>query len=83
LEYTHEKKPSKLLKYGPINNTFEIIGKKFTILILRNMINDKQTRFNQFLNSIECNNPKTLSIRLKDGENGIDREKVFPNETPI
>lgn len=42
---------------------------------IRNMINDKQTRFNQFLNSIEGNNPKTLSIRLKDGENGIDREK--------
>lgn len=30
---------------------------------------------NQFLNSIEGNNPKTLSIRLKDRENGIDREK--------
>ena len=47
------------LKILSNNNTFEINGKKFTILILRNMINDKQTRFNQFLNSIEGNNPKT------------------------
>ena len=84
MEYTHEKKLSKLLKYCPINNTFEIIGKKFTILILRNMINDKPTRFNQFLNSIEGNNPKTLSIRLKEMEKmGLIERKVFPNETPI
>ena len=47
------------LKILSNNNTFEINGKKFTILILRNMINDKQTRFNQFLNSIEGKNPKT------------------------
>lgn len=43
---------------------------------IRNMINDKQTRFNQFLNSIEGNNPKNLINKTKrDGENGIDREK--------
>lgn len=48
------------------------------------MINDKQTRFNQFLNSIEGNNPKTLSIRLKEMEKmGLIERKVFPNETPI
>jgi DNA-binding HxlR family transcriptional regulator len=41
------------MKCCPINNTFKIIGKKFTILILRNMINGKQSRFNQLLNSIE------------------------------
>ena len=41
------------LKSCPINNTFKIIGKKFTVLILRNMINGKQNRFNQLLKSIE------------------------------
>ena len=44
----------------------------------------KQTRFNQFINSIEGINPKTLSIRLKEMEKlGLIERKVFPNETPI
>jgi DNA-binding HxlR family transcriptional regulator len=34
------------MKSCPIDNTFKIIGKKFTVLILRNMINGKQNRFN-------------------------------------
>ena len=41
------------MKSCPIDNTFKIIGKRFTILILRNMINSKQTRFNQLLKSLE------------------------------
>jgi DNA-binding HxlR family transcriptional regulator len=30
------------IKSCPIENTFKIIGKRFTVLILRNMINGKQ-----------------------------------------
>ena len=56
------------LKRCPINNTFNIVGKRFAILILRNMINSKQNRFNQLLNSIEDGNPKTLSVRLREME---------------
>jgi DNA-binding HxlR family transcriptional regulator len=41
--------------------------KKFNFY-LKNIINDKQTRFNQFLNSLEWNNLKTLSIILKEME---------------
>ena len=68
----------------PINNTLNIIGKRFTILILRNMINGKQNRFNQFLNSIEESNPKTLSARLREMEKyGLIRRKVYPNEKPV
>jgi DNA-binding HxlR family transcriptional regulator len=68
----------------PINNTLNIIGKRFTILILRNMINGKQNRFNQFLNSIEESNPKTLSVRLREMEKyGLIKRKVFPNEKPV
>jgi DNA-binding HxlR family transcriptional regulator len=72
-----------LCKCGPVFNTFDIIGKKFSLLILRNMIYVKQKRFNEFLNSIEEINPKTLSIRLKEMENdGIIRRQVY-NETPV
>lgn len=70
-------------KSCPVFNTFNIIGKKFSILILRNMIYDKQTRFNEFLNSIEEINPKTLSIRLKEMEkDGLIGRQVY-DETPI
>jgi DNA-binding HxlR family transcriptional regulator len=72
------------MKACPIENTFKIIGKKFTVLILRNMINARQNRFNQLLNSIEEGNPKTLSIRLKEMEkSGLIKRKVYYHETPI
>jgi len=72
------------MKCCPIHNTFKIIGKKFTVLILRNMINGKQSRFNQLLNSIEDSNPKTLSARLREMEKaGLIKRKVFSNEKPV
>ena len=70
-------------KCCPVFNTFNIIGKKFSILILRNMIYNGHKRFNEFLNTIEEINPKTLSIRLKEMESdGLITRKVY-NETPI
>ena len=62
----------------PINNTFKIIGKKFTILILRNMIYLNQKRFNQLLDSIEEINAKTLSARLKEMQkDGLIERKIY------
>lgn len=70
-------------KCCPVFNTFNIIGKKFSILILRNMIYNGHRRFNEFLNTIEEINPKTLSIRLKEMESdGLITRKVY-SETPI
>ena len=70
-------------KCCPVFNTLGIIGKKFTLLLLRNMIFLKQKRFNEFLNSIEEINPKTLSIRLKELEKDrLIKRQVF-NETPV
>jgi DNA-binding HxlR family transcriptional regulator len=72
------------LKACPIENTFKIIGKRFTVLILRNMINGKQHRFNQLLNSIEQGNPKTLTIRLREMEkSGLIKRKVHYHEIPL
>ncbi len=71
------------LKKCPVDNTFKIIGKKFTVLILRNMIYFKQKHFNEFLNSIEGINANTLSTRLREMERNrlIDR-RIF-HETPV
>ena len=61
-----------LQKYGmkccPIDNSIKMIGKKFTLHILRNMILLKQKRFSEFLGSIEGISTKTLSIRLREME---------------
>ncbi len=71
------------MKTCPIDNTFKIIGKKFTVHILRNMTKLGQNRFNQFLDSIEGINPKTLSARLREMEkNGIIEKKIYAG-TPV
>ncbi len=75
--------PAELLKCCPIDNTFKLIGKRFTIHIIRNMAMQGQTRFNQFLDSIENSNPKTLSARLKEMEKeGLITRNVY-DEVPI
>jgi len=75
--------PPEELKKCPVDNTFRIIGKKFTVLILRNMIYTKQKHFNEFLNSIEGINPNTLSTRLREMErNELIERKIF-HETPV
>jgi DNA-binding HxlR family transcriptional regulator len=55
-------------KWCPIDAAVQVLGKKFTIHILRNMILLEQTRFNQMIETIEGINTKTLSIRLKEME---------------
>lgn len=71
------------LKKDPFDYTFNLVEKKFTMQILRNMLFDKQTRFNEFLNSIEGISPRILSRRLKEMEaNGLIERIVF-DKTPI
>jgi DNA-binding HxlR family transcriptional regulator len=66
----------------PVDCTFNLIGKKFTIHILRNMIILGHTRFNQF-ETIEGINPKTLAVRLKEMiENDLIERKAYPG-TPV
>lgn len=72
------------IKRCPISNTIDLIGKKFTVLILRNMLLYGQSRFNQFVNSIEGINAKTLSARLREMERGgLIYRKVYSEETPV
>jgi len=72
-----------MMKCCPIDNTFKIIGKKFTVHIIRNMAMHGQTRFNQMLDSIENSNPKTLSARLKEMEKAGLIERNVYDEVPI
>jgi DNA-binding HxlR family transcriptional regulator len=71
------------VKQCPISNSMNLIGKKFAVLILRNMIVYKQTRFNQFIDTIDGVNPKTLTARLRELErSGLIRREVYPEVPP-
>ncbi len=60
-----------------------LIGKKFAILIHRNMIVFRQTRFNQFRDTIDEINSKTLTARLRELErSGLISRKVYPEVPP-
>jgi DNA-binding HxlR family transcriptional regulator len=68
------------MKECPINHTFKLVGKKFTMLIIRNMIHRGHKRFNQLL-EIEDINAKVLSARLKEmEEDGLIERKIYPDK---
>jgi DNA-binding HxlR family transcriptional regulator len=73
---------SEGMKACPVDTTSKIIGKKYTVLLIRNMLSNHK-RFNQFLESIEGMNQKILSTRLKEMEReGLVTRKVYA-EMPL
>lgn len=75
--------PPKEIRCCPIDNTFKIMGKKFTVNIIRDMQLQGQAHFNEFMRSVEGINSNTLATRLREMEkNGLIKRKVFP-ELPV
>jgi DNA-binding HxlR family transcriptional regulator len=71
------------MKCCPIDNSLKIFGQKFALHIIRNILVLKQTKFSQFLRSIEGINTKTLSIRLKELEDfGVIQRNVTKTRPP-
>ena len=70
------------LKSCPIETTFKIIGKKWAILIIREMLRGT-TQFNRFLENIDGITPKVLTQRLRELQKfGIVRRRIV-SEYPI
>jgi DNA-binding HxlR family transcriptional regulator len=66
----------------PIDFSFKILGQKFMVLILRDLILFGKKRFSELLKSIDGINQKTLSVRLKELEKGgIIKSKIY-SENP-
>ena len=66
----------------PVEKTLNIIGKKWAVLIIRDLLGGKK-RFCQLLSSLSGISPRTLSARLRELEaNGVIRKKIFP-EIPL
>jgi DNA-binding HxlR family transcriptional regulator len=67
------------MKVCPMDRSLKILGQRYALHIMRNMILLKQNRFTQFLDSIEGISTKTLSIRLQQLEEyGLIERKVIP-----
>jgi len=65
-----------------VGKTMKIIGSKWTIMILRELFEEKK-RFGEIQNSLVGISPKTLSTRLRELENhGIINKKIF-KEIPL
>ena len=70
------------LRSCPIETTFRIIGKKWAVLIIREMFRGS-TQFNRFLKNIEGITPKVLTERLRELEKlGILKRRIA-SEYPI
>ena len=70
------------LKSCPIETTFRIIGKRWTVLIIREMLRGRK-QFNRFMENIEGISPKVLTERLRELEHlGIVRRKIV-SEYPV
>jgi DNA-binding HxlR family transcriptional regulator len=70
------------LKSCPIETTFRIIGKRWTVLIIREILRGN-TQFNRFMENIQGISPKVLTERLRELEQlGIIRRRIV-SEYPI
>lgn len=67
----------------PVATTIGIIGNKWKLLILRNLLAEPQ-RFTDLLNNVDGISKKVLTENLKSLENdGVINRQVFANEIPI
>ncbi len=65
-----------------ITRILDYLGKRWTLLILRELQKEERKRFNDFLKDLKDISPRTLSKRLKELEDlGIISKKKF-NEIP-
>ncbi|MDP3956927.1 MAG: helix-turn-helix domain-containing protein [bacterium] len=66
----------------PVEKTLAIIGKKWAVLIIRDLLHGKK-RFGELLVSLSGISPRTLSARLDELErSGVIKKKVF-REIPL
>ncbi|MDF2881599.1 MAG: HxlR family transcriptional regulator [Clostridiaceae bacterium] len=67
----------------PIEAAIDIIGSKWTFLIIRDLLIDGKVRFGDLLRSLNGVSPKTLSLRLRELEKfGLVNRTVYPEVPP-
>ncbi|GKU26359.1 winged helix-turn-helix transcriptional regulator [Clostridium folliculivorans] len=67
----------------PIGAAIDIIGSKWTFLIIRDLLIDGTLRFGDLLRSLDGISPKTLSVRLRELEKvGLVDRMVYAEIPP-
>ena len=78
-----ERKLARYHRRCPVARTLEIIGERWTILILRDLLRDGPRRFNDFEQSLPGISPNTLSGRLKTLEEAsIVARRLYQEHPP-
>jgi DNA-binding HxlR family transcriptional regulator len=76
------KKYGKKTIHSPIENTLGVIGSKWTVLIIRELVAGTK-RFGELEKALTGISPRTLSLRLSSLErNGIAERKVYAEVPP-
>jgi len=66
-----------------IGKALDMIGTKWTFLIVRDLLIEHTMRFSELLKSLDGISPKTLSLRLKELEDqGIVIRTIYPEVPP-
>jgi DNA-binding HxlR family transcriptional regulator len=74
---------SALLKHCPIARTLDVIGEKWSILIIRDLIRRGPLRFQDLQESLTGIAPNTLSARLKSlEEQGAVARRLYAEHPP-
>lgn len=67
----------------PIAKTLDMIGTKWTFLIVRDLLLEGTMRFGDLLRSLDGISPKTLSLRLRElEEHGIVTRTIYAEVPP-
>jgi len=67
----------------PVAHTMDLIGERWTILILRDLVLHGPRRFQDFQESLAGAAPNTISSRLKELEsNGLVERRVYSEHPP-
>ena len=71
------------LRYCPVARTLDIIGDRWTVLILRDLVIDGPRKFHDLQRSLTRISPNTLSARLKTlEEHGIVERRLYEHHPP-
>ena len=73
-----------LEKANSLERALQLVGKKYNLLILDSLMQNRgKRRFNQLLSDVPAINPRILSMRLKDLEKGGLLNKNLILGTPV
>ena len=70
-------------EHCPVARTLDVIGERWTILLLRDLLLEGPRRFQDFQESLPGVAPNTLSARLKDLEkHGLIARRIYSEHPP-